>query len=471
MAGSLFQALAHFLGQFVLGFVLFLQQREGKVQITLVQSGPGILQGGFLQTILSGLVVRPEAQGLAIAEDRFRIVVVAFGGEGGLEPLPGQNGEPVAFLVFAENADGGLEILDGGIAVCGFRGHGLAGDVLEFTRRLGGGDLVEPGGRQGIRRVFAAHEMRGGTFEDFKEDGAEEIDVALRADPVPEAVGHFGGHIGRGSTQGGAFGNAQGGRAGGDGGGQAPVHEHHFAVFPQHDVLRLQVAVNDAAAVGEGDGIADPQQDVQVFLEGLVPNGVRPRTALEFLHGIEQMAGFIHAQVVNGDDVGMIQLSGDEGFGQEQRLPVLIIGLIGAHHFEGDGAGDGGLAGLVDQAHAALSQHAEQLEVAFGIRRTGGAHPAELDRRLSRHFGGDHMRTDGLGGHLFRDPQGFIRHRFHGLLKKTGGAKSFRGIRRQTGLAFEAFLFGRHVLLSYRERFYVPFTQYRRKKAPRLQVE
>ncbi len=311
----------------------------------------------------------------------------------------------------------------------------------------------------------------GGTLEDFKKDGAEEIDVALRTDPVPEAIGHFGGHVGRSAAQGGAFGDAQGGRAGGDGGGQAPVHEHHFAVFPQHDVLRLQVAVNDAAAMGKGDGIADPQQDVQVFLEGLVPDGVRPRPALEFLHGIEQMAGLIHAQVVNGNDVGMIQLPGDEGFGQEQRLPVLVVGLRGPHHFEGDGTGDGGLAGLVDQAHAALSQHAEQLEVAFGIRGIGRAHPAELDSGLRRRFGWNIMRANGLGGHLFRQQQGFVRQRCHGLLQQTGGAKPFRRIRRQDALAFETFSFGCHVRLSCGERVFVPFTQYRRKKAPRLQVQ
>ena len=39
--------------------------------------------------------------------------------------------------------------------------------------------------------------------------------------------------------------------------GQAPVHHLDLAEGPDHDVLRLEVAVDDAAGVGVGDGLAD----------------------------------------------------------------------------------------------------------------------------------------------------------------------------------------------------------------------
>ena len=39
--------------------------------------------------------------------------------------------------------------------------------------------------------------------------------------------------------------------------GQAPVDDQRLAVLAEHDVARLQVAVQDAAAVGVGDRVAD----------------------------------------------------------------------------------------------------------------------------------------------------------------------------------------------------------------------
>ena len=48
---------------------------------------------------------------------------------------------------------------------------------------------------------------------------------------------------------------------------QPPVHHQHFAEVAEHDVFGLQVAVNDAARVGERHGIGDAQQDAQVFVE------------------------------------------------------------------------------------------------------------------------------------------------------------------------------------------------------------
>src|SRR3990172_4581841 len=36
--------------------------------------------------------------------------------------------------------------------------------------------------------------------------------------------------------------------------GEAPVHDENFAEGADHDVFRLEVAVEDAAGVGKGDG-------------------------------------------------------------------------------------------------------------------------------------------------------------------------------------------------------------------------
>ena len=43
----------------------------------------------------------------------------------------------------------------------------------------------------------------------------------------------------------------------------APVHHQHLAERPHHDVLGLQVAVDHAVGVGEGDRLADAQEEAQ----------------------------------------------------------------------------------------------------------------------------------------------------------------------------------------------------------------
>ena len=37
--------------------------------------------------------------------------------------------------------------------------------------------------------------------------------------------------------------------------GNAPIHEHYFAKLANHDVVGLEIAVDDPPAVGEGNGI------------------------------------------------------------------------------------------------------------------------------------------------------------------------------------------------------------------------
>jgi len=43
----------------------------------------------------------------------------------------------------------------------------------------------------------------------------------------------------------------------------APVHHQHLSEGSEHDVLRLEVAVQDASGVGEGDGVADLPEQMQ----------------------------------------------------------------------------------------------------------------------------------------------------------------------------------------------------------------
>ena len=69
---------------------------------------------------------------------------------------------------------------------------------------------------------------------------------------------------------------------------QAPVHHQHFAKTAQHHVFGLQVAMDDSAGVGEGNGIAYLHPDFQVLRHGLPGDDPIPGSSLDVLHRVEE---------------------------------------------------------------------------------------------------------------------------------------------------------------------------------------
>ena len=150
---------------------------------------------------------------------------------------------------------------------------------------------------------------------------------------------------------------------------EAPVHHQHFAEVAEHDVLGLQIAMDDAVGVGERHRVGDAQQDAQVLVERLLLEHLVPGRALHALHRVEERAGVVGAEVVDRHDVRVVELAGDDRFGDE--LVALLLADLGRglEHLHGDGAGDRRLVGRVDDAHAALADHFEQLVVGHVGRR------------------------------------------------------------------------------------------------------
>ena len=118
------------------------------------------------------------------------------------------------------------------------------------------------------------------------ERGAQAVDVAGRAELVEVAAGLLGAHVAGvpiaeparvlstalpegGRSVGSASVGPELGSA--DDLGQAPVDDQRLAVLAEHDVARLQVAVQHAAAVGVGDRVADVEEPPQQ-----PPQGQRP---------------------------------------------------------------------------------------------------------------------------------------------------------------------------------------------------
>ena len=100
--------------------------------------------------------------------------------------------------------------------------------------------------------------------------------------------------------------------------------------------------------------------------------------AVDELHGVEVDAA-LAADRVDGHDVGVVQLGGGLGLVLE-ALQVLGVQRRGERqHLQRDAPAQGQLHGLVDDAHAAAADLADDLEIAqrcrSGLRRCGGRRP------------------------------------------------------------------------------------------------
>ena len=134
--------------------------------------------------------------------------------------------------------------------------------------------------------------------------------------------------------------------------GQSPVDHQGLAVGAQHDIGRLQVAMDHAPAVGVGDRVADVDEPAQELAEG---QGALGRIAAECAsarwnrsmaslrlspadepHGVERPALVVRAQAVDRHDAGMLQPAGDLGLEQEAGAAGRVVGVLGLDLLERD---------------------------------------------------------------------------------------------------------------------------------------
>ena len=136
-------------------------------------------------------------------------------------------------------------------------------------------------------------------------------------------------------------------------------------------VLGFDVAVDDAAGVGRGEGVADlqdhraepgPRERAAAREQG------REVLAVEQLHRHVGEALGGEADVDDVDDVGVSHQRGGAGLLQEATDDVGLHGLVGVEDLDGELAADGDVLGEVDGGHAAV---AEVLEDAVAVRDHG----------------------------------------------------------------------------------------------------
>jgi serine/threonine protein kinase len=157
---------------------------------------------------------------------------------------------------------------------------------------------------------------------------------------------------------------------------QAEVQDLHVAVGGDEDVLRLQVAMDDAPGMS---GV-QPFGDLDAYLDGLPPgeppcrDAPAQRLSLEQLHHRERDA-VGHAEVVDREDVGMREGGDDLGLALEARQRLGVVGEVLREDLDGDVPFETGMPGAVDLSHPTgthLGQDLVGTEPHAGADRHGG---------------------------------------------------------------------------------------------------
>ena len=355
-------------------------------------------------------------------------------------PLPRRIGPRQHRVAAQEAAEIVGQIGDRGVAIRGRLGRGLRDDRAELAgNRLAVGvheRLAHP--RAGLRQHLGQRAAAERTLQrdQLEQDQPERALVALRIELVVASVRLFRRHVERrpddravrrfavagleadrgaadGAGPGGTRGaGARGGRRGGGLGGlghqpaDAPVHDVDLVVPAHHQVRRLEVAMDHAALVRVGDGVADLQEVLEARRQGMVlvrrfvlrverarvGDQLAERLAFDQLHGVGRPSARRDLEAVDRDDVRMIELRGHLHLAHEARAGRPVVRDLERQLLERHAAKQLDVAGDVDRAHAALTGHrlAHVADAGRGNRRrgpavgTGGGTAARRNRRVAR---------------------------------------------------------------------------------------
>ena len=165
--------------------------------------------------------------------------------------------------------------------------------------------------------------------------------------------------------------------------GETEIEQLDLAVIRDHDVARFEIAMDDAGCVRAGQGVGDGDRILQNLgrLQAAARDDMVERAAGDELHH-DEVGAILAADVVNGDDVGMIQGGGGLGFLDEAQLAVGVGDLVGRQNLDRDKAVQLRIAGLVDDAHTALAQLLDDLVVRNGPADHGAVSPPSLLQEL-----------------------------------------------------------------------------------------
>ena len=142
----------------------------------------------------------------------------------------------------------------------------------------------------------------------------------------------------------------------------AEVHDLRAAVLGQHDVARLQIAVDDARIVRDGQAVGDLAGDLD-HARGLQPlplDRAVERLTGDELHDDERPAVQL-ADVVDGDDIRVVEQGRQPGLTREALGRDVVRRQLVRHELDRDEPAQPRIARLVDLSHAAGPEGADDL--------------------------------------------------------------------------------------------------------------
>lgn len=280
-------------------------------------------------------------------------------------------------MIGGENAGGGAaleamkisgEFAGGLIAVGGIFFEALGKDVLEF-----GGELWIEDARRNRRAVKdGVEEFAGGEFRErtlarghLVEDETGGVEIGARVEIGAEEL--FRGHVGKGASERlrfelrlrDGFGKRHAEP------GETEIKDFEAAILSDEEIGGLEIAMNDGVIVGGDESIDKLKGESEEFGFGERADGeaLAERLSGNVLHD-EKVGAALSVEIVDGGDVGMIELGERVGFVVETMARGIVGDGAGMKKFEGNVTIEMGITGQVNDTHAAAADFALDAVVA-----------------------------------------------------------------------------------------------------------
>ncbi len=143
---------------------------------------------------------------------------------------------------------------------------------------------------------------------------------------------------------------------------ETEVHDLDPSVRRHHDVVGFQIAVDDAGIVGGRESFGDLMGNLEQPLERHAPVihfGAQRFSFDQLRYEVRGVA--VRADVVDGDDVGMIERARGNGFFGEAALPIRVERRSFVEDLDCDEPVQARIPGPIDLAHASRPNRGDDL--------------------------------------------------------------------------------------------------------------